>query len=72
MVCAEAGGVEGSQKAGMDEFRTKYKAKFGVEVLLYAPYVYDAVNVMAAAMVKANSADPKVYLPVMAKTDAWC
>ena len=69
VVCAEAGGVEGSQKAGMDEFRTKYKAKFGVEVLLYAPYVYDAVNVMAAAMVKANSADPKVYLPVMAKTD---
>ena len=71
VVCAEAGGVEGSQKAGMDEFRTKYKAKFGVEVLLYAPYVYDAVNVMAAAMVKANSADPKVYLPVMAKTDGY-
>ena len=71
VVCAEAGGVEGSQKAGMDEFRTKYKAKFGVEVLLYAPYVYDAVNVMAAAMVKANSADPKMYLPVMAKTDGY-
>ena len=71
VVCAEAGGVEGSQKAGMDEFRTKFKAKFGIEVQLYAPYVYDAVNVMAAAMVKANSADPKVYLPVMAKTDGY-
>ena len=26
---------------------------------------------MAAAMVKANSADPKMYLPVMAKTDGY-
>jgi branched-chain amino acid transport system substrate-binding protein len=39
-----------------------------VDVQIYAPYVYDAVNVMVAAMVKAGSADPKVYLPVLAKT----
>jgi branched-chain amino acid transport system substrate-binding protein len=71
VVCAEAGGVEGSQKAGMDEFYKKYKAKFGIDVQVYAPYVYDAVNVMAAAMVKAGSADPKVYLPVLAKTDGF-
>ena len=38
---------------------------------LYAPYVYDAVNVMAAAMVKANSADPAKYLPVLAKTTGY-
>jgi len=30
--------------------------------------VYDAVMVMADAMVKANSADPAKYLPVLAKT----
>jgi branched-chain amino acid transport system substrate-binding protein len=30
--------------------------------------VYDAVNVMAAAMVKADSADPAKYLPELAKT----
>ena len=71
VVCAEAGGVEGTQKAGMDEFYKKYKAKFGIDVQVYAPYVYDAVNVMAAAMVKAGSADPKVYLPVLAKTDGF-
>jgi branched-chain amino acid transport system substrate-binding protein len=40
-------------------------------VQLYAPYVYDAVNVMAAAMVKANSADPAKYLPVLAKTTGY-
>ena len=34
---------------------------------VYAPYVYDAVNVMVAAMVKAGSADPAKYLPVLAE-----
>ncbi len=71
VVCAEAGGVEGTQKAGMDEFYKKYKAKFGIDVQVYSPYVYDALNVMVAAMVKAGSADPKVYLPVLAKTDGY-
>ena len=71
VVCAEAGGVEGTQKAGMDEFYKKYKAKFGIDVQVYAPYVYDALNVMAAAMVKAGSADPAKYLPVLAKTEGY-
>ena len=71
VVCAEAGGVEGTQKAGMDEFYKKYKAKFGIDVQVYSPYVYDALNVMVAAMVKAGSADPKVYLPVLAKTEGY-
>ena len=66
--CAEAGGVEGEDKVGMDEFRAKYKAKFNIDVQLYAPYVYDAVKVMVAAMVKANSSDPVKYLPVLAAT----
>jgi branched-chain amino acid transport system substrate-binding protein len=68
VVCAEAGGVEGEAKKGMDEFRTKFKSKFNVDVQIYAPYVYDAVNVLAAAMVKAGSSDPAKYLPVLAKT----
>ena len=66
--CAEAGGVEGQQKAGMDAFKAKYKTKFGVDVQIYAPYVYDSVNVLVAAMVKADSAEPAKYLPVLAKT----
>ncbi len=71
VVCAEAGGVEGTQKVGMEEFYKKYKAKFGIDVQVYAPYVYDSVNVMVAAMVKAGSADPKMYLPVLAKTEGF-
>ncbi|WP_296508319.1 branched-chain amino acid ABC transporter substrate-binding protein [Rhodoferax sp.] len=66
--CAEAGGVEGQQKVGMDAFKAKFKAKFGTEVQVYAPYVYDGVNLMVAAMVKAGSSDPAKYLPVLAAT----
>ena len=63
--CAEAGGVEGEQKAGMDKFRTDFKAKYNAEVQVYAPYVYDAVKVMAQAMVTAGSSDPAKYLPAL-------
>jgi len=67
--CAEAGGVEGEAKAGMEEFKTKFKAKFNADVQVYAPYVYDSVKLMVAAMVKAGSSDPAKYLPELAKTD---
>ena len=71
VVCAEAGGVEGTQKAGMDDFYKRFKAKYNADVQIYAPYVYDAVNVMVAAMVKAGSAEPAKYLPVLAKTEGY-
>jgi len=69
VICAEAGGVEGEQKVGMAKFREDYKKKFGIDVQIYAPYVYDAVNIMVAAMVKAGSSDPAKYLPALAATD---
>ena len=67
--CAEAGGVEGEEKAGMDKFRADFKAKFNADVQVYAPYVYDAVKVMADAMVRANSADPAKYLDALKQTN---
>jgi branched-chain amino acid transport system substrate-binding protein len=48
-------------------FQTKFKAKFNKEVDSFAPYTYDATRVMIAAMKAANSADPKKYLPELAK-----
>ncbi len=71
VVCAEAGGVEGAGKAGMDDFYKRFKAKYNADVQVYAPYVYDALNVMIAAMVKAGSAEPAKYLPVLAKTEGF-
>ena len=38
---------------------------------MYAPYVYDAVKLLADAMKRAESADPAVYLPFLAKTDGF-
>ncbi|WP_296942057.1 branched-chain amino acid ABC transporter substrate-binding protein [uncultured Massilia sp.] len=65
VVCAEAGGVQGPQEKGMDDFRARYKKKFNMDVQLYAPYVYDSVMVMATAMQNAKSADPARYLPAL-------
>ncbi len=36
---------------------------------VYAPYVYDAVNVMVDAMVRANSTDPSKYLAALTKAN---
>jgi branched-chain amino acid transport system substrate-binding protein len=68
--CAEAGGVEKGSKyaAAKADFDTRFKAKFGVDVQIYAPYVYDSVKLMVAAMVKAGSSDPAKYLPTLAAT----
>src|SRR3989441_11962813 len=74
VVCAEAGGVDekdAKAKKSMDDFRVKFKKKFNADVQIYAPYVYDATMVMVDAMVKANSADPAKYLPVLAKTSGY-
>jgi len=67
VVCAEAGGVDGDFKTKLDAWKTKFKEKNGVEVQIYAPYVYDAVQVLAAAMEAAKSSDPSVYLPEVGK-----
>jgi len=67
VVCAEAGGVTAKQEKGLEDFKARFKQKYNAEVQIYAPYVYDATMVMAAAMQKANSADPAKYLPELAK-----
>ncbi|MFZ9558145.1 MAG: branched-chain amino acid ABC transporter substrate-binding protein, partial [Limnohabitans sp.] len=71
VVCAEAGGVDGALKKGMEDFAVRYKKRFNTDVQIYAPYVFDAVNVMVDAMVKSNSADPAKYLPTLAKTTGY-
>ena len=67
VTCAEAGGVKGDQEKVMADFSARFKKKFGVDVQLYSPYVYDAVMVMATAMQNAKSSDPAKYLPELKK-----
>lgn len=69
--CAEAGGVEGEGRVGMEAFRARFKARFGTDVQVYAPYVYDAVHLMVSSMVKARSSEPEKYLPVLAATTGY-
>ena len=50
------------------EFKDKFNKKFGMDIQLYSPYVYDAVMVMADSMKRADSIDPAKYLPAIGQT----
>jgi branched-chain amino acid transport system substrate-binding protein len=65
--CAVAGGVSGEQEKAYADFVARYRKTFHMELQTYAPYAYDAVMVLAAAMQKARSADPARYAPEIAK-----
>lgn len=61
-------GVPLERMPGGKAFGDKFSAKYG-QIQLHAPYVYDAVMVMADAMQRANSVEPAKYLPEIGKTD---
>lgn len=56
-------GVPPSQMPQGPAFFKRFEQRFNTPVQLYAPYAYDAVMTMTAAMQAANSTDPRVYLP---------
>ncbi len=60
-------GVPLGQMPGGKDFAQRYEAKYKQPIQLYAPYCYDAVNVMIAAMQQADSVEPAKYLPALAK-----
>jgi len=64
MLCSQAGiPVEAASK----KFLEAYKKRFNQDPIIYAPFTYDAANVLIDAMKKANSPDPKKYLPELQK-----
>jgi branched-chain amino acid transport system substrate-binding protein len=65
VICFETGGTQSDRVSAMAEWSQRFRVRFNAPVQLYAPYVYDATMVMAAAMQKANSTDPTVYRPFM-------
>jgi branched-chain amino acid transport system substrate-binding protein len=66
LLCSQAGiPVEAADK----KFLEAYKKKFNADPILYSPFTYDAANMLIQAMQKANSSDPKKYLPVLQKLD---
>jgi branched-chain amino acid transport system substrate-binding protein len=66
--CAEAGGVDKDHEKAVADFVIRFKAKYHSDIQTYAPYAYDAVMVLAAAMQKAGSSDPAKYLPALQQT----
>jgi branched-chain amino acid transport system substrate-binding protein len=67
VVCAVGGAALEKLPAGK-EWRTKYEARFPKQFQAYSPYTYDATMVLADAMKRANSTDPKVYGPKLPET----
>ncbi|WP_398491917.1 branched-chain amino acid ABC transporter substrate-binding protein [Variovorax sp.] len=63
--CSQAGAPREAM-AAFAAFNQRYKARFGTDVIVFAPYAYDAVMVLVEAMKKAGSTDPAVYGPKLA------
>ena len=68
VVCAEGGASLGKMPGG-SAWKARYDAKYPNQFQVYSPYTYDATMLLADAMKRANSADPKVYLPELAKSN---
>ena len=66
LLCSQAGIPP---QAASKKFLDAYRKRFNVDPILYAPFTYDAANLLIEAMKKANSADPAKYLPELQKID---
>ncbi|OGI39204.1 MAG: branched chain amino acid ABC transporter substrate-binding protein [Candidatus Muproteobacteria bacterium RBG_16_62_13] len=63
-VTASSPGLPLVKMPGGSEFERKFTARYG-RIQNYSPYAYDAAHVLVAAMIKADSADPAKFLPVL-------
>ncbi len=68
VVCAE-GGASIAKMPGGTAWKARYDAKYPGQFQIYSPFTYDATFVLVDAMKRANSTDPKVYIPKMAETN---
>ena len=68
VVCAE-GGASLSKMPGGEAWKKRYDAKYPGQFQIYAPYTYDATFVLVDAMQRANSTDPKVFIPELLKAN---
>ncbi|WP_295622964.1 branched-chain amino acid ABC transporter substrate-binding protein [uncultured Lamprocystis sp.] len=60
-------GLPLEQMPGGADFTKRFGERFG-KVQIYAPFAHDAAVVLIQAMLRAGSAEPKQYLPELAKT----
>ena len=67
VTCATGGASVQKMQGGL-AWKKKYDARFPGQFQIYSPYAYDAAFVLADAMKRADSVDPKVYVPFIGKT----
>jgi len=68
VVCAEGGSSLQKMPGGV-AWKARYDAKYPKQFQIYSPYTYDATLVLVDAMKRANSVDPKVYMPKLIETN---
>ncbi|QIL79855.1 branched-chain amino acid ABC transporter substrate-binding protein [Diaphorobacter sp. HDW4A] len=68
VVCA-VGGASLEKMPGGKDWKARYDAKFPGQFQVYSPYTYDATMLLADAMVRAGSSDPKKYIPELKKSN---
>jgi branched-chain amino acid transport system substrate-binding protein len=71
IVCASPGGLEKTDDPATIAFLANYAKRFDRGSMFYGPYAYDAVMLVADAMVRAGSTEPARYLPELAKTKGY-
>jgi branched-chain amino acid transport system substrate-binding protein len=64
LLCSQAGIPP---QAASKQFLETYKKAFNTDPILYAPFTYDATNLLIEAMKKANSVEPAKYLSELQK-----
>jgi branched-chain amino acid transport system substrate-binding protein len=67
VTCATGGASVQKMQGGL-AWKKKYDARFPGQFQIYSPYAYDAAFVLVDAMKRADSVDPKVYVPFIGKT----
>ena len=68
VICAVGGGALEKMPNG-PTWKARYDAAFPGQFQVYSPYTYDATMLIADAMKRADSVDPKVYLSQLAASD---
>ncbi|WP_313313350.1 branched-chain amino acid ABC transporter substrate-binding protein [Pulveribacter sp.] len=68
VICAE-GGASLTKMPGGTAWKARYDAKYPNQFQVYSPYTYDATMLLADAMKRAGSWDPKVYIPELLKSN---
>lgn len=64
VICAEGGSSIRKMPKG-EAWKKQYDTRFPGQFQLFSPFAYDATMVLVDAMVRAGSADPKVYGPAL-------